>query len=103
LGIDFLAGANLDHGDPEMLLFSMTRVFKFLPGEHRQAFLEGLTEKASLVQLAQNSRACGWIQGPSKPYDSRSCVAMAGGFNRAARCQTWKFTTKSFAANWGRL
>ena len=44
---DFLAGANLDHGDPEMLLFSMTRFFKFLPGEQRQAFLEGLSEKAS--------------------------------------------------------
>ena len=28
---DFLAGANLDYGDPEMLLFSMTRFFKFLP------------------------------------------------------------------------
>ena len=24
---------NLDHGDPEMLLFSMTRFFKFLPEE----------------------------------------------------------------------
>jgi hypothetical protein len=44
---DFLAGANLDHGDPEMLLFSMTRFFKFLPEEQRQAFLEGLSEKAS--------------------------------------------------------
>src|ERR1035437_5257135 len=30
---DFLAGANLDNGDPETLLFSMTRFFKFLPGE----------------------------------------------------------------------
>jgi hypothetical protein len=28
---DFLAGANLDNGDREMLLFSMTRFFKFLP------------------------------------------------------------------------
>ena len=28
---DFLAGANLDHGDPEMLLFSATRFFRFLP------------------------------------------------------------------------
>ena len=36
---DFLAGANLDHGDPEMLLFSMTRFFKFLPEEQRQTFL----------------------------------------------------------------
>jgi len=44
---DFLAGANLDHGDPEMLLYSITRFFKFLPEEQRQAFLEGLSEKAS--------------------------------------------------------
>jgi hypothetical protein len=43
---DFLAGANLDHGDPETLLFSMTRSFKFLPGEQKQEFLEGLREKA---------------------------------------------------------
>jgi len=42
---DFLAGANLDHGDPEMLLFSMTRFFKFLPEEQRQAFFEGLRER----------------------------------------------------------
>jgi hypothetical protein len=44
---DFLAGANLDNGDPEMLLFSMTRFFKFLSEEQQQAFLEGLGEKAS--------------------------------------------------------
>lgn len=43
---DFLAGANLDHGDPEMLLFSMTRFFKFLPEDQRQAFVEGLSETA---------------------------------------------------------
>jgi hypothetical protein len=29
----FLAGANLDHGDSETLLFSMMRFFKFLPGD----------------------------------------------------------------------
>jgi hypothetical protein len=44
---DFLAGANLDNGDPETLLFSMTRFFKFLPSEQKQEFLEGLSEKAS--------------------------------------------------------
>jgi hypothetical protein len=44
---DFLAGANLDHGDPEMLLFSMTRFFKFLPEEQRRAFLEQATQKAA--------------------------------------------------------
>jgi hypothetical protein len=44
---DFLAGANLDHGDPEMLLFSMTRFFKFLPAEQQQIFLGGFREEAS--------------------------------------------------------
>jgi hypothetical protein len=44
---DFLAGANLDNGDPEMLLFSMTRFFKFLPEEQRRAFLVDLSETAS--------------------------------------------------------
>ena len=44
---DFLAGANLDNGDAGTLLFSMTRFFKFLPEEQRQAFLDGLSQKAS--------------------------------------------------------
>jgi len=44
---DFLAGANLDNEDPETLLFSMTRFFKFLPGAQREAFLGGLSENAS--------------------------------------------------------
>jgi hypothetical protein len=43
---DFLAGANLDNGDPETLLFSMTRFFKLLPGDQRQEFLEAVSEKA---------------------------------------------------------
>src|ERR1700674_4377127 len=44
---DFLAGANLDKGDPELLLQSISRYYKFLPGEQQQAFLENLREKAS--------------------------------------------------------
>ena len=44
---DFLAGANLDHDDPTALLQSISRFFKFLPGEQRQAFLHEVTEKAS--------------------------------------------------------
>jgi hypothetical protein len=44
---DFLAGANLDNEDPTVLLQSMSRFFKFLPGEQRQAFLHEVTEKAS--------------------------------------------------------
>jgi hypothetical protein len=44
---DFLAGASLGDQNPEVLLYSITRFFKFLPGEHQQAFLESLQEKAS--------------------------------------------------------
>ena len=40
---DFLAGANLENEDPTMLLQSMSRFFKFLPGEQRQAFLHEVT------------------------------------------------------------
>jgi hypothetical protein len=44
---DFLAGANLENENPEVLLQSALRFFKFLPGEERQAFLHHVTEKAS--------------------------------------------------------
>jgi len=44
---DFLAGANLDNGNPEILLRSMTRFFQFLPAEQRQRFLSSLDQKAS--------------------------------------------------------
>ncbi len=39
---DFLAGANLDQGDPEILLKSVSRLYKFLPGEQKDQFLSGL-------------------------------------------------------------
>jgi hypothetical protein len=44
---DSLAGANLENEDPTVLLQTMSRFFKFLPGEQRQAFLHEATEKAS--------------------------------------------------------
>jgi hypothetical protein len=44
---DFLAGANLDNENPELLLQSALRFFKFLPGHQRQMFLHHVTEKAS--------------------------------------------------------
>jgi len=43
---DFLAGANLDDQNPETLLYSMTRFFKFLPGQQKQSFLEHIITKA---------------------------------------------------------
>jgi hypothetical protein len=44
---NFLAGANLDNEDPTVRRQSMSRFFKCLPGEQRQAFLHKVTEKAS--------------------------------------------------------
>jgi len=44
---DFLAGANLDNGNPDVLLHSISRFFKFLSGEQRQTFLHQASEKAS--------------------------------------------------------
>jgi hypothetical protein len=42
---DFLAGANLENENPEVLLQSAFRFFKFLPGEERQTFLHHVNEK----------------------------------------------------------
>jgi hypothetical protein len=44
---DFLAGVNLENENPEVLLQSALRFFKFLPSEERQTFLQQATEKAS--------------------------------------------------------
>jgi hypothetical protein len=44
---DFLAGANLDNGNPETLLYSMTRFFNLLPGEQRRGFLEHVRGQVS--------------------------------------------------------
>ena len=44
---DFLAGANLENENPNILLQSALRFFKFLPGEEKQTFLHYVTEKAS--------------------------------------------------------
>jgi hypothetical protein len=44
---DFLAGASLESDDSTVLLQSMSRFFKFLPGDQKQAFLHEVTEKAS--------------------------------------------------------
>ena len=44
---DFLAGANLENENPEVLLHSALRFFKFLPSEERQTFLHHITQKVS--------------------------------------------------------
>jgi hypothetical protein len=44
---DFLAGANLENGSPQILLQSMLRFFKFLPCQEKQAFVTSLAQSPS--------------------------------------------------------
>jgi len=44
---DFLAGANLDGGNPEVLLQSVIRFFSFLPNQDRQLFFEQVNGRVS--------------------------------------------------------
>ncbi len=44
---DFLAGANLENGNSRVLLQSVLRFFRFLPGEERKMFLDHFKTKAS--------------------------------------------------------
>jgi hypothetical protein len=44
---DFLAGANLDNQNPEILLQSALRFFKFLPGSEKQTFISEITRQVS--------------------------------------------------------
>jgi hypothetical protein len=41
---DFLAGANLDNGDPQILLKSTLRLFKLLPNDDKLVFLQQVTD-----------------------------------------------------------
>jgi hypothetical protein len=47
ISADFMAGANLENQNPETLLFSMTRFFKFLPRPQQQASLQEVLAQAS--------------------------------------------------------
>ena len=44
---DFLAGACLDGDNPEILLHSISRYYKFLPSRQQEAFLSEVNRKAS--------------------------------------------------------
>ena len=42
---DFLAGANLDIGQPDILLHAISRFFQFLPAEQKQVFVQTVTQQ----------------------------------------------------------
>jgi hypothetical protein len=44
---DFLAGANLESGNPDVLLWSVSRLFKLLPGQQQQQLFAELQQTAA--------------------------------------------------------
>ena len=44
---DFLAGANLDNGRPDILLGAISRFYELLPGEQRQSFAELILKESN--------------------------------------------------------
>jgi 5-methylcytosine-specific restriction endonuclease McrA len=98
---DFLAGANLDNGDPTLLRQSISRFFKFLAGEQRQAFLHEVTEKASWNQFDPNARACGLIPGSTNGCENAYSVAMAGDANVVGPSQNLEVHHKEFRGRGG--
>ena len=44
---DFLAGAHMDGSDPDILLNSISRYYRFLPGPQQEAFLSEVNRRAS--------------------------------------------------------
>ena len=44
---DFVAGASLDGSNPQILLQSISRYYKFLPSPQQEAFLSEVSRKAS--------------------------------------------------------
>jgi hypothetical protein len=44
---DFLAGASMDGNNPEILLQSLSRYYKFLPGEQQEVFRSEVAQDAS--------------------------------------------------------
>ena len=43
---DFLAGANLDGGQPDVLLHSLSHFYRFLPADQQQAFVQLVAAKS---------------------------------------------------------
>jgi hypothetical protein len=53
---DFLAGANLDGGDPQALLHSMTCSFQFLPGEQHMRLRSRWPRRLQMLNPARPKR-----------------------------------------------
>jgi hypothetical protein len=44
--LEMICGANLDSGQPDVLLHSLSHFFQFLPGEQKQAFVRSVSAES---------------------------------------------------------
>ena len=85
---DFLAGANLDQGDPQTLLFSMNRFFRLLPRPQKDTFLEGIRDKVSW-----RLTGCDSTRLHIRPFGNKCFGATLGAASLAARDPIWRSIT----------
>ena len=78
---DFLAGASLESGNPEILPQSISRFFKFLPEQNRHGFFEQLSERhheTRQTEKATPQAVTGCVRRPPVPGTQMGWVAMSG-------------------------
>jgi hypothetical protein len=95
---DFLAGANLDQGDPEILLKSVSRLYKFLPSQQKHEFLAAVYPEIA----RSHARSVGGFSSiqPRMESCAAKCYSGTGGnANNAEAGQTCRCTTSSCGAN----
>jgi hypothetical protein len=90
---DFLAGAHMDGGNPEMLLQSISRYYKFLPSSQRETFLSEVTRKASCRRSRPDPLASGSIRRATGNCADKSWCATAGDARIAVACSICRYIT----------
>ena len=94
---DFLAGANLENEDSNVLLQSALRFFKFLPRRRaadisaprdREGVMTRVRPKSSLPEAKLTTSTT--VSAP------KCCVATVGDASSAERCPTLRFTIRTF-------
>jgi len=92
---DFLAGANLDYGSPEILLHSMTRFFKFPACTAEASVLRAI--ESSCTGFDQSVQLSDWTRVATCNCASEYWREIAGDANPAAQGGTYRFAISNFA------
>ena len=99
--VDLWGVVKVSENEDPTVLQSMSRLFKFLPGEQRQAFLQEVTQKASLTEFSPTGLVCDLILSRTNDSGSKCYVGMAGDANLAEPWRPWRFIPRNFVATAG--